>query len=289
MAGAAGSRRDVAVAGYFDGRSDGWRPGSPVQDAEIPAKMARNARSSVLRARRNGRIIFAKIFRADVTAEAVMTKLLIVGVAVCATLSAGVAAAQTPAKAASAAVTFTKDVAPILQRSCQNCHRPGQMAPMSLLTYQDVRPWVRSIKQRVVAREMPPWGIDPHIGIQSFKNDPSLRDDEIQTIANGSTAGAPMGNAADMPKPREFDDADRWHIGKPDVIVTSPNSSCRPKRPTGGAATTSTPASPKTATSRRSKASPGKAAVVHQLLTYAVGRRHDRRQQRRRQQSGRLG
>ena len=72
-------------------------------------------------------------------------------------------------------VTFTKDIAPILQRSCQNCHRPGQMAPMSLLTYQDVRPWVRSIKQRVLSREMPPWGIDPHVGIQSFKNDPSLR------------------------------------------------------------------------------------------------------------------
>src|ERR671922_1158346 len=64
------------------------------------------------------------------------------------------------------AVTFAKDVAPILQRSCQNCHRPGQMAPMSLLTYQDVRPWVRSIKQRVTERSMPPWGIDPHMGLQ---------------------------------------------------------------------------------------------------------------------------
>ena len=63
---------------------------------------------------------------------------------------------------------------------------------------------------------MPPWGIDPHVGIQSFKNDPSLRDDEIETIAKWVDAGAPMGNAADMPKPREFDDSDRWHIGKPD-------------------------------------------------------------------------
>src|SRR6476659_3316157 len=84
--------------------------------------------------------------------------------------------------AAQSAVTFTKDVAPILQKSCQSCHRPGQMAPMSLMTYQDVRPWARSIKQRVTERQMPPWGIDPHIGIQSFKNDPSLRDDEIKTI-----------------------------------------------------------------------------------------------------------
>jgi mono/diheme cytochrome c family protein len=155
-----------------------------------------------------------------------MTKLLLVRAAVCtaavcATLSVA-ATAQTPAKTAAAPVTFTRDIAPILQRSCQSCHRPGQMAPMSLLTYQDVRPWVRSIKQRVVSREMPPWGIDPHIGIQSFKNDPSLRPDEIEKIVKWVDAGAPMGNAAEMPKPREFDDSDRWHIGKPDLIVTSP-------------------------------------------------------------------
>src|SRR3954452_23200945 len=127
------------------------------------------------------------------------------------------------ATAASAqTVTFTKDVAPILQRACQNCHRPGQMAPMSLLTYQDVRPWARAIKQRVVDREMPPWGIDPHVGIQRFKNDPSLRDDEINTIVKWVDAGAPMGNPADTAKPRQFDDSDRWHIGQPDLIVTSP-------------------------------------------------------------------
>src|SRR5882724_1624498 len=111
------------------------------------------------------------------------------------------------------AQTFTKDVAPILQRSCQSCHRPGQMAPMSLLTYQDVRPYARAIKQRVAERSMPPWGIDPHVGIQRFKNDPTLRDDEVATIARWVDSGAPMGNLADMPKPREFEAADRWHIG----------------------------------------------------------------------------
>jgi hypothetical protein len=74
----------------------------------------------------------------------------------------------------------------------------------------------RSIKQRVVRREMPPWGIDPHIGIQSFKNDPSLRRTRSRRSSKWVDAGAPMGNAADMPKPREFDDSDRWHIGKPD-------------------------------------------------------------------------
>src|SRR3954451_19696506 len=104
---------------------------------------------------------------------------------------------QAPGRGA-VSVTFTKDIAPILQKSCQSCHRPGQMAPMSLLTYQDVRPWARSIKQRVVDREMPPWGIDPHVGIQSFKNDASLRQDEIDKIAAWVDAGAPMGNSADM-------------------------------------------------------------------------------------------
>src|SRR5947207_5160942 len=67
-------------------------------------------------------------------------------------------------------VTFTKDVAPILQRSCQTCHRPGMMAPMSLLTYQDARPWSRAIKTKVASREMPPWFIDKHVGIQQYKN-----------------------------------------------------------------------------------------------------------------------
>src|SRR5882724_7423757 len=150
--------------------------------------------------------------RGDLTAEGLMTKML--------RLLPVFLAIAVPASAQQ--VTFAKDIAPILQRSCQGCHRPGQMAPMSLLTFQDVRPWARSIKQRVTERQMPPWGIDPHVGIQSFKNDPSLRDDEIQTIAMWVDAGAPMGNAADMPKPREFDDSARWHIGQPDLVVTSP-------------------------------------------------------------------
>src|SRR5579872_426701 len=79
-------------------------------------------------------------------------------------------------------VTFTKDVAPILQRSCQNCHRPGSIAPMSLLTYEDARPWARSIKNRVSLRQMPPWHVDRTIGIRKFKDDPSLSDAEVETI-----------------------------------------------------------------------------------------------------------
>jgi len=117
-------------------------------------------------------------------------------------------------------VTFTKDVAPILQRSCQNCHRPGAIAPMSLLTYDDVRPWARAIKEKVSKRQMPPWYIDHNIGISAFKDDPSLSDREIATISQWVDAGAPRGNPTDMPPPRQFSDLDQWHIGKPDFIVT---------------------------------------------------------------------
>jgi hypothetical protein len=131
----------------------------------------------------------------------------------------GVAAA---AQQGSAPVTFSRDVAPILQKSCQNCHRPGAIAPMSLLTYQDARPWARSIKAKVAAREMPPWYIDRHIGITRFKDDPSLSDAEIATIVRWVDAGAPAGSAADMPAPRQFSDTDKWHIGKPDMIVSLP-------------------------------------------------------------------
>src|SRR3954453_15410387 len=87
--------------------------------------------------------------------------------------------AQGSAESAAGAVTFSRDVAPILQKACQGCHRPGMMAPMSLLTYQDARPWARSIKTKVANREMPPWFIDKHVGIQKFKNDPSLNDKEV--------------------------------------------------------------------------------------------------------------
>lgn len=125
----------------------------------------------------------------------------------------GVAAAQT--------ATFTKDVAPILQRSCVTCHRPGEIAPMSLMTYDDVRPWARAIKMRVVAREMPPWHIDRRIGIQSFKDDPSLTDEEIDTIAKWVDSGAPRGNVADMPPLRQFAPSSEWQI-KPDIVIKYP-------------------------------------------------------------------
>jgi hypothetical protein len=119
-------------------------------------------------------------------------------------------------------VTFTKDVAPILQRSCQNCHRQDSIAPMSLLTYEDARPWAESIRQKVVLRQMPPWFIDKTVGVRKFKDDPSLTEQEIKTIVAWVDGGMVKGNPADMPPPRHFEDADKWHIGKPDLIVSMP-------------------------------------------------------------------
>ena len=118
-------------------------------------------------------------------------------------------------------VTFTRDIAPILQRSCESCHRPRGGAPMNLITYQEVRPWARAIKARTEAREMPPWFVDKNIGIQHFKDDPSLSHDEIALIGKWVDAGAPRGNPADLPPPREWS-AGRWTIGEPDLVISSP-------------------------------------------------------------------
>jgi hypothetical protein len=131
---------------------------------------------------------------------------------------------------AQAQVTFTKDVAPILQERCQVCHRPDTFAPMSLMTYEEVRPWAKSIRQKVAAREMPPWYIDKNVGIRHFKNDVSLSDQEIATIVKWVDSGAPKGNPADMPKPRTFDDTDQWHMGEPDLIVTLPKDRIVPAK-----------------------------------------------------------
>jgi hypothetical protein len=117
-------------------------------------------------------------------------------------------------------VTFAKHIAPIIQRSCQQCHRAGSVAPMSLMTYEEVRPWARSIKTKVANREMPPWYIDRNVGITKFKNDPSLTDAEIALIGRWADSGAPRGNPADMPPPREFKGFEHWSIGEPDIVVT---------------------------------------------------------------------
>ena len=131
-----------------------------------------------------------------------------------------------PVAAQEAEVTWSKDIAPILQRSCQQCHRPDGGAPMSLLTYEDTRPWARSMKQRTGLRDkqdaMPPWYIEKDIGIQDYKGDISLSDAQVEAIATWADNGAPRGNPADAPPPLEFADASVWTIGEPDLIVSSP-------------------------------------------------------------------
>ena len=122
--------------------------------------------------------------------------------------------------------TFSKDVAPILQEKCQSCHREGQMAPMSLVTYEQTRPWAKAIKTRVVARQMPPWHIDKTVGIQQFENDMSLTDDQISVIARWVDAGAPQGNPKDMPTAKVWPKDDGWQLSKvigrePDFVIKS--------------------------------------------------------------------
>src|SRR3989442_5952848 len=106
-----------------------------------------------------------------------------------------------PALAADAAKapTFTRDVAPIFQAKCQACHRADSMAPMSLVTYEESRPWAKAIRERVITRQMPPWHIDKTVGIQQFKNDRSLTDAQIATMVKWVDAGAPKGDPKHMP------------------------------------------------------------------------------------------
>ena len=123
-------------------------------------------------------------------------------------------------------VTFAKDIAPILQRSCQQCHRPGSVAPMSLLTYEEARPWARAMKNRTAFRNrrgaMPPWFIEKDLGIQHYKNDPSLTEEEIAKIAIWADSGAPLGDRSDLPSALDFGSADEWSIGTPDLVLESP-------------------------------------------------------------------
>jgi hypothetical protein len=121
-----------------------------------------------------------------------------------------VAAAQNGTRTA----TFTRDVAPIFYEHCVECHRPTMFAPMSLMSYDEARPWARSIRQRVAARTMPPWGADPAHGV--FRNDPRLSEAEIRTVLDWVDTGAPKGDDKDLPKAPTF--VDGWTIGQPDVV-----------------------------------------------------------------------
>jgi mono/diheme cytochrome c family protein len=124
----------------------------------------------------------------------------------------GASAISNPA----AAVSFTKDVAPILYKNCAYCHRPGEIAPMSLMTYRDARPWAKSIREKVLDGTMPPWHADPHYG--SFKNDRRLSKQDIDTIVAWVDGGVKEGNSKDLPPAPRFTEG--WQIGKPDVVLS---------------------------------------------------------------------
>jgi len=159
------------------------------------------------------------------------------GARLCATVialgvSAVVGSAQTARapQAVEPPVTFTKDIAPILQRSCQQCHRPDSVAPMSLITYAQTRPFAKEIKRRTALRYapysrgvMPPWFLEKNVGIQKIKEDVSLSDEQIAMVAKWADTGAPEGDPADLPKAKTFaDEGGKWALGKPDLIVSSP-------------------------------------------------------------------
>jgi len=124
-------------------------------------------------------------------------------------------------------ITFTKDIAPVFQDKCEACHRTDSIAPMSLVTYEQARPWAKAIRERVIARQMPPWHIDKTVGIQKFKNDRSLTDEQIDMIVKWVDAGAPKGDVKDMPAPKQWPDESKWNFsdqfGQPDLVIKSPD------------------------------------------------------------------
>jgi hypothetical protein len=159
-------------------------------------------------------------------------------------------------------VSFNKDVLPILQRDCQVCHRPGEAAPMSFLTYESTRPWAKAIKQAVVTRKMPPWFADPSHG--SFRNDPSLTAQEIAILSAWSDSGAPEGNPQDKPKAVQW--ASGWRI-EPDVILSIPEAHQVPAKGSGEIKAFLVANPFKRDTWVRSiEVRPGNASVVHHVM-----------------------
>lgn len=149
------------------------------------------------------------------------TRALFMSAAIVAVLHPGRGEAQTAQKQ----VTFTKDVAPIFQEKCETCHRPDSIAPMSLRTYEEARPWARSIRSRVATRQMPPWHIDKTVGIQKFKNDRSLSEEQLETVLAWIDQGSAQGDPKDMPAARQWPEGQGWNYAakfgqkEPDLII----------------------------------------------------------------------
>ncbi|HWT83405.1 MAG TPA: cytochrome c, partial [Candidatus Methylomirabilis sp.] len=165
------------------------------------------------------------------------------------------------------APTFSKDVAPILQNHCQECHRPGEAAPMSLLNYQQARPWAKAIKSAVLSQKMPPWGADPSVG--HFSNDRSLSLRDRDTLVAWVDAGAPEGDSQYLPKPVEF--VDGWNIGQPDVVYEMPEAFQVPASGTIEYQYVILPYQfPEDRWVQMAEAKPGVASVVHHVVIYIL-------------------
>jgi peroxiredoxin len=168
-----------------------------------------------------------------------------------------------------AKVTYAKDVARVFQARCQECHRPGQIGPMSLLSYSDANAWSETIREVVQERRMPPWHADPKHG--QFANDRSLSAKERDTILAWIDGGCAKGEEKDLPKPKEF--ADGWRIGKPDVVFTMTKAETIPARAARGVPYRYAIIQTDFAEDRwvqAAEAKPGNAAVVHHIIVYVA-------------------
>lgn len=176
-------------------------------------------------------------------------------------MAAGVMAAPK----GSPAPAFYKDVAPVLQKNCQSCHRPGEAAPMSFMTYESTRPWAKAIKEAVTSRKMPPWNADPHVG--KFANDRSMTQAEIDTVVNWVDSGAKPGNAKQAPPERTF--AAGWTIPQPDMVIEMPEEW---EVPANGTVEYTYFIVPTGFTEDRwiqfAETRPGNRAVVHHIIAY---------------------
>lgn len=162
-------------------------------------------------------------------------------------------------------VTFHKDVLPVLQKNCQGCHRPGEAAPMSFLTYKSTRPFAKAIKEAVATRRMPPWHADPHYG--KFSNDASLSQGDIDLLVAWADTGAKEGSAKDAPKPVVFTDG--WIIGKPDVVLEMPKPFTVPAKGTVEYTYYILPVGNKEDVwVERAEVRPGNRAVLHHVIAF---------------------
>ncbi len=177
------------------------------------------------------------------------------------------------AQSAAVTPTFTKDIAPILNQHCVSCHRPGQIAPMSLLSYEEARPWAAAIRQKVATGEMPPWHAAGAKG--QFSNDRRLTDPERQLLMKWAAGGAPKGDPKDLPPAPIF--SDDWEIGKPDVVLTMPEPYVVPAE---GVIAYQNFMVPTNFTEDKwvqaIEVRPGARSVVHHILLFASGNRPER-------------